>query len=132
MSPAPNPPAWSPGAWPSAGAAQMQAQLDGRWPTLGGTGTLRIQGLKVADAALQDGEAQLRFTPGDDPTIELTAALKSLSHAEQRPDELQARVQGSLRAHRVSLQATSPVRPPAWTENLLGSTPTGTRLKDRA
>jgi translocation and assembly module TamB len=121
-------PALPPTAWPSAGAAQLQAQLDGRWPALGGSGSLNIQGLKIADAALQDGQAQLRFVPGDDPSVELTAALKSLQHGEQRLDELQARVQGSLRAHRLSVMATSPVRPPAWSENLLGSTQGGTRL----
>jgi len=121
-------PALPPTAWPSAGSAQLQAQLEARWPALGGSGSLRIQGLRIADAALQDGQAQMRFVPGDDPTIELTAAMNSLSQGGLRLDELQARVQGSLRAHRLSVQATSPVRPPAWTENLLGSTQGGTRL----
>jgi translocation and assembly module TamB len=121
-------PALPPTAWPSAGAAQLQALLEGRWPALGGNGTLHTQGLRIADTVLQDGQAQLRFTPGDDPTIELTAALKSLSQGEQRLDELQARVQGSLRAHRLSVLGTSPVRPPAWSENLLGATAGGTRL----
>jgi translocation and assembly module TamB len=121
-------PALPANAWPSAGAAQLQARLEGRWPALAGHGTLRTQGLRVADAALQDGQAQWRFGTGDDPAIELTAALRSLSQGSQRLDEVQARVQGSLRAHRLSLLATSPVRPPAWTENLLGVTAGGTRL----
>jgi translocation and assembly module TamB len=114
-------------AWPSAGAAQLQAQVDGRWPALSGSASLRTQGLRIGDVALQESQTQVRVAPGPDPAIELTAALKSLSRGEQRLDELQARVQGRLREHHLSVLATSPVRPPAWTENLLGSTQGGTR-----
>ncbi|MCW5658241.1 MAG: translocation/assembly module TamB domain-containing protein [Burkholderiaceae bacterium] len=121
-------PALPPAVWPVAGAAQLQGVIEGRWPALGGRAMLRTQGLQIAEAVLQDGQAEARFTPGADPSIELTAALQSLSQGEQRLDELQARVSGSLRAHQLSLSATSPVRPPAWTENLLGSTAGGTRL----
>jgi translocation and assembly module TamB len=122
---------WSgapPEHWPSTGALQAQAELDGRWPALGGSGSVRASALRAADAALQDGQVQWRLGRGADPTIELTAALKTLSHGEQRLDELQARVQGTVREHRLSLLATSPLRPPTWTENLLGATTGGTRL----
>ncbi|HEX6720185.1 MAG TPA: translocation/assembly module TamB domain-containing protein, partial [Burkholderiaceae bacterium] len=120
--------------WPQAGNVQLQAQLDGRWPALGGNGTLQTNGVRAPDFALQDGRLTWRFAPGDDPTFDVALTLKALSRGEQRIDELQARVDGSLRAHRLSLRADSPLRPPAWTDNLLGSTQGGTRalLEGRA
>jgi translocation and assembly module TamB len=116
-----------PARWPQAGDAQLQGQFDGRWPALGGNGALQTRGVRTPDFALQDGRLTWRFAPGDDPTFDVALTLKALARGEQRVDELQARVDGSLRAHRFSLRADSPLRPPAWTDNLLGSTQGGTR-----
>ena len=123
-----------PARWPQAGSAQLQGQFDGRWPTLGGNGTVSTSGVRTPDFALQDGRLSWRFAPGDDPTFDVGLTLKALSRGEQRLDELQARVDGSVRAHRLSLRADSPLRPPAWTENLLGTTQGGARavLEGRA
>ena len=120
--------------WPQAGGAQLQGQLDGRWPALGGNGSLQTSGMRTPDFALHDGRLSWRFAPGDDPTFDVALTLKALSRGEQRLDELQARVDGSVRAHRISLRADSPLRPPTWTENLLGTTQGGARalLEGRA
>ncbi len=115
--------------WPQAGAAQLQGQLEGRWPALGGNGTLQTTGVRSPDFSLQDGRLGWRFAAGDDPTFDVDLTLKALSRGEQRLDELQARVEGSLREHRISLRADSPVRPPAWSENLLGTTEGGSRAE---
>lgn len=118
----------APSRWPQAGNAQLQAQFEGRWPALGGSGSLQAAGVRTADFALQDGHASWRFTPGDDPRFDAALTLSALRQGEQRLDGLQARVEGSLREHRLSLRTDSPVRPPAWTESLLGSTAGGSRL----
>ncbi|HET9207999.1 MAG TPA: translocation/assembly module TamB domain-containing protein, partial [Burkholderiaceae bacterium] len=115
--------------WPQAGGAQLQGQLEGRWPALSGSGTLQSTAVRTPDFALQDGRLVWRFGAGDDPTFDVALTLKALSRGEQRLDELQARVEGSLREHRLSLRADSPVRPPAWSENLLGTTEGGSRAE---
>jgi len=121
------PPA-SANAWPRSGALTLQAQLDGRWPQLGGgSGTLQIRGARANELALDDAQARWRFGAGDDAPLELALAVKGLQHGMQQLDELQLRVDGSPRAHRISARAETPARPPAWSENLVGSASTGTR-----
>ena len=52
---------------------------------------------------------------------------KGCNRARSAPTTLQARVDGTLRAHRISAHIETPARPPAWSENLVGTTGTGTR-----
>jgi translocation and assembly module TamB len=119
-------------SWPRAGALTLQAQLDGRWPQLqGGSGSLQAIGVNAGELALEDVQARWQFGADDDAAIELTLAVKGVQQGVQqgvqRIDELQAKVDGTLRAHRIAAHAETPARPPAWIEGLVGSSGSGTR-----
>ena len=121
-------PATGAASWPRSGAMTLQAQLDGRWPELrGGSGSLQVNGLRAGEFGLSDGMARWRFGGDVDAPIELTLDAKGLEQGAQRADEIQARVDGTLRAHRISAHIETPARPPAWSENLLGTAGSGTR-----
>ncbi|HET7524566.1 MAG TPA: translocation/assembly module TamB domain-containing protein, partial [Burkholderiaceae bacterium] len=116
-------------AWPQAGAAALQAKLDGRWPRLhGGSGTAQLNGVRVGELVVDDAQARWLFGGNDETPLELSARAKGVQQGAQRVDDLQAEVTGSLRSHRIRARAETPARPPAWSENLVGaSTSTGTR-----
>jgi len=113
--------------WPSTGQLSAQARLDGRWPELrGGSGTLKADGVKAGDVALAEARGRWQFGGSGDAPLELALDAKGVQQGAQRIDQLQARVDGTLRAHRLGLRIDTPARPPAWSENLVGSTSTGT------
>ncbi len=121
-------PSWPAASWPRAGALTLKAQLDGRWPQWrSGSGSLQANGVRAGEFTLTEGLARWQFGGSDDAPIELTLDAKGLQQGAQRADALQARVDGTLRAHRISAHIETPARPPAWSENLVGSTSTGTR-----
>jgi translocation and assembly module TamB len=115
-------------SWPRSGALTLQTQLDGRWPRLrGGSGSLQATDLRAGELGLAEGRARWQFGGGEDAPIEITLNAKGLQQGAQRVDDLQARIDGTLRAHRITAQLEPPARPPAWSENLAGATGTGTR-----
>ncbi len=118
--------------WPSAGSVQVEAQADGRWPALRSQGKLEINKFASADATLQQATLDWRAGTGLDDALALQLDARGLAQGAQRIDLLQAKLSGSQRAHQLALTAESPVRPPAWAENLIGPTGTGTRLNAEA
>lgn len=104
-------------AWvPRAGQVDGEAALQGRWPALRTAGRLDVRGLQAGDARLQRLAAQWQAAADADAPLALTLDAEGLASGEQRIDRVGARVDGSLRSHRFTLDAASPVRPPAWTD----------------
>ncbi|HEU5295197.1 MAG TPA: hypothetical protein VFU71_10435, partial [Burkholderiaceae bacterium] len=96
-------------AWPRAGTLTLQAQLDGRWPQpRGGSGSLQAAGVRAGEFALDDAQTRWRFGGNADAPIELTLGAKGMQHGAQRVDELQAKVDGTLREHRIAMFAETP------------------------
>ena len=62
--------------WPQAGAAQLQGQLEGRWPALGGNGTLQSTGVRIRRLHAAGRPARLAFRRGRRPDV------RCRSHAE--------------------------------------------------
>lgn len=121
-------PALATSQWPRSGGLTLQALLDGRWPHWrGGSGSLQANGVRAGELGLAEGQARWQFGGSDDAPIELALNAKGLQQGAHRIDDLQARVDGTLRAHRITAQLETPARPPAWSENLVGSTGSGTR-----
>ena len=113
---------------PSAGAVQAEASGDGAWPSLHTRGQLRARGLRSRDAAL--AEADLRWERGDgaDPRLLLKLNARGLSHGAASLQRIEAELDGTLSQHQLRVNADTALRPPAWTESLLGPAGTGSRL----
>ncbi|MCG3188130.1 MAG: hypothetical protein LKCHEGNO_00022 [Burkholderiaceae bacterium] len=113
--------------WPRAGHLTLQAQLDGRWPQpRRGSGVLQAGGVLAGDDALAEGRARWSFGGSADAPLELMLDAKGLQRGAQRVDELHARVDGTLRSHRIDASVQTPARPPAWIESLFGNSGNGT------
>ena len=120
-------------AWPQAGRAQATLTTEGRWPALQTQGNARLDALTTADWQLQTARLswQLAARPGDrnDAPLQLQIDAQGLRGAGQQIDTLALSVAGTLAEHRIRLQADSPLRPPGWTENLLGPAGSGTQVQ---
>jgi translocation and assembly module TamB len=113
---------------PSAGAVRAEASGDGPWPTLRTRGQLLARGLRSRDAAL--AEADLRWDRGDgaDPKLLLRLNARGLQHSAASLERVEAELDGTLSQHQLRFSADTPLRPPAWTESLLGPAGTGSRV----
>ena len=106
---------------PSAGTLQASATANGRWPALRSEGRLQLGALRTPQLQLEQGSVQWSFNgTALDAPLTLDADLTGVAQAERRLDRLQARLEGSLRNHRLTLNAASALRPPAWTDALAG------------
>jgi translocation and assembly module TamB len=87
-----------------------------------------VQGWRSPRASLARLEA--RWRSGDDAQAPLALDLdaRQLVVDQQRIDLAEAKLAGSLARHSVQLNLSSPLKPPAWTENLLGPAGSGSRL----
>ena len=113
---------------PSAGSLQAEASGEGPWPSLHTRGQLRARGLRARDAAL--AEADLRWERGDgaDPRLLLKLNARGLSQGAASIDRIEADLDGTVSQHQLRLNADTALRPPAWTESVLGPAGTGSRL----
>lgn len=120
-------------AWPQAGRAQATLTTEGRWPALQTQGSAQLDALATADWQLQTARLswQLAAQPGprSDAPLQLQLDAQGLRGAGQQIDTLALSLAGTLAEHRIRLQADSPLRPPGWTENLLGPAGTGSQLQ---
>jgi translocation and assembly module TamB len=109
-------------AWePKGGSAAVQAQAQGRWPSLASSGELRLSDLKAGTLSLAKAQAHWRFGGGPDAPLELKADLDKLQQGAQKAERIHADLGGTLRSHRLLLQADTAARPPAWADSLLGN-----------
>lgn len=121
---------------PRAGTLQARVRVNGRWPALATEGELQAGGL--ASEALKAGRVQARWSLAGpraaDAPLSLDVDATALALGVQRLDRLQAQGEGTWRAHRLQVQASSPLRPPAWTDALIGGSGAqpGTTLQVRA
>ncbi len=120
-------------AWaPRRGSLSAQASASGAWPALVTQGDAEMHDLQLGDVSLQRGDAHWRLGASSDAPLALTLQIDDLQRGKQRIDQLRASLDGTLRAHTLQLDASSPLRPPAWTEALLGASGTGSLLQLRA
>ena len=107
---------------PSAGTLQASATATGNWPALRSEGTLQIDALRAQQLQVAKGNARWAFNgTALDAPLALDLDLSGVAQGERRLDRLQLNLAGSLREHTLAVEATSPLRPPAWTETLAGA-----------
>ncbi len=102
---------------PRSGSLHAQASTSGAWPALRTEG--RMSAARIDGGSWRLGAADARWTasPSDaNAPLVLSLQATDLARGEQRFDRVQADIDGSLRAHRMALLVTSPLRPPAWTD----------------
>jgi translocation and assembly module TamB len=121
---------------PRSGSLQADASAIGAWPTPRTEG--RVQAERIDGGTWRLGSAQARWTatPSDaNAPLSLVLEAAALTRGEQRLDTVDAKLDGSLREHRIALLATSPLRPPAWTDAAVSqgqAPPRGGRLSLQA
>ena len=120
-------------AWPAAGSLQASLQTQGRWPALQSQGTLQAEQLATRDLQLQTASLGWRQGDRSDAPLQVDLRAQGLRNGGQLlVDSLALGLSGTLAEHRIRLRADSPLRPPAWTENLLGPAGTGSLLVGEA
>ena len=111
-----------------AGRVDLQASVDGRWPELSTRGSATLAQLRVDDVRLAAANARWRLGSAPDAPLEVEAELRELSLRDAGEPtrtlaSAQLQLHGSLAEHRLTLDAASPARPPAWLDALRAETP---------
>jgi translocation and assembly module TamB len=120
------------GAQSLQGSLSGQASASGRWPALRTEGTLQALGLHWGDARAASATARWQAGSQADAPLSLQLEGEGLALGTPQVDHLQAALEGTWRSHRLTLDASSPLRPPGWAEPLLGGADTGSALRLRA
>ncbi len=102
------------------GTLTGQTQVDGRWPAARSSGTLQASALRAGAFNAKQLNAQWQAGPDRDAPLSLAIDGQQVAYGESSFDALRATVDGTLAAHRFDVQGTSALRPPAWTDTLLG------------
>lgn len=111
-------------AWiPRQGTAEAQVLVEGRWPRLRTSGTVKTRGLTVGELTVAEGSARWQVATGKDQPVDVQVDVQDAAWAAQRVKMLRASVQGSSQSHRLQLEAAAPVHTPAWLERALGLKP---------
>jgi translocation and assembly module TamB len=107
------------------GAATGLLQVNGRWPAMRTSGNLRGSALRAGPFGAEQLNAQWQAGPDRDAPLSLMLDGQRVARGEASFDTLKANIDGTLAAHRVDLNGSSAIRPPAWTDTLLGASPQG-------
>jgi translocation and assembly module TamB len=105
------------------GAVNGQAQIDGRWPALRSNGSLRADGVRATAFHAATLTAQWQAGADREAPLKLELDGQDVAYGAVALDTLRARLDGSLTAHRVEIDGSSALRPPAWTDAMLGAAP---------
>jgi translocation and assembly module TamB len=104
------------------GTLTGQAQASGRWPALRSNGSLRGSALRAGPWSAQRLGATWQAGPDRDAPLALTLEGERLAEEGTLTlESLRGTVEGSLAAHKIALDGLTPLRPPAWTDTLLGA-----------
>lgn len=106
-----------------AGTLNAKAHVSGRWPALATQGRLDANALRAGPFALQSAQASWTLGSSADAKVEATATLAQASLMQGGApgpslETLQLQLNGTGRAHTLSMRAESKARPPAWAESL--------------
>lgn len=113
---------------PLGGQLSGSVQAEGRWPALALDTQVRASALQAAGLRAARLQLQARIGSSAQSALLVQVDGEQLAFGTLRADTLQARAEGSLAEHRLQFDLQSPVRPPAWADDLLGGKPGGSRL----
>jgi translocation and assembly module TamB len=101
-----------------SGSVKARVDGSGRWPGLSTRGEAQADVLRAGALRLQRGNARWQAGTAMDAPVDADLDLAGLAFGAARIDAARLHAQGSGRAHRLELNASSNARPPAWTEAL--------------
>ena len=101
-----------------AGTLNARIEASGRWPALATRGEARAAGLRAGTLQLRSGTARWQAGTALDAPVDAEAELAGLALGPARIESARLRAQGSGRAHRLELNASSNARPPGWADAL--------------
>ncbi len=111
------------------GQLQAQARLDGRWPSVATQGRFEAGGpLQLGALLIKRAEARWTLGSTDDAPLDAQLELSQLSQGPRSAEQVKLQLQGTPRAHTLTLQGESTALPPAWVEAVQNA-PAGTRSK---
>lgn len=118
---------------PSAGRAQAQGELRGRWPMLQGEGNASVQALRAGPLQVGEGELQFRAGSRAEEPLSLRVTAGGLRWATLEVPTLDAELSGTLAEHRLRFETALPLVPPEALSRSLALAPQrGTRIVARA
>jgi len=102
------------------GSVSGNTHVAGRWPALTSTGQLDASALRLGSLSVQAAHARWRAGSTANAAVEAELTLLKAASGPNAPSVESARLQlqGTGRAHTLSLRAESKALPPAWTEAL--------------
>jgi translocation and assembly module TamB len=115
-----------------AGRVDAQASVDGRWPALVTSGSAKLAEARFGELQLAAGRARWHLGSTPQAPLELTADVRELRQSgagepQRTLARAQLHVEGTLAAHRLTLDAASPAQPPAWLDVLSAEAPPASR-----
>ncbi len=108
------------------GTLTAELRTRGRWPSISSTGKAQATDLQAGSLAMKNGSARWQAGTSLDAPVDAEFDLAGLVLGAARFENAKLRAQGSGRAHRLELSASSNARPPGWTE-ALPAAPAGTQ-----
>lgn len=117
-------------AWtPKAGKLQAEALAEGRGAGMTLQLKSQVDGLMTPTLNLAHADLEARGARSLDAPLSAVLKARGLAQGDQRVDQLSLELGGSVRSHQLKLLAESPLRPPAWFEQVLGArTGSGSRI----
>ena len=118
---------------PTAGRLTLQAQLQGHGASLRLHGEAQASELRSPTLTLGAATARWRFGQTPDAPLELQASGERLTIGALRIDRLRLEGNGTTGAHHLLAEADTSLKPPVWTDALIGSAGgTGSQLRLQA
>lgn len=118
---------------PREGRLSSRFTAEGRWPDMRSQGEATLQQMRLGELSVGQGRLDWRFDTGSNQPVDAHLDARQLRWDRQSLDSVVLDLQGTLRQHAVKIDAVLPLRPPEWTEALLGlRTGNGTRARLRA
>ena len=109
-----------------------EIEIKGRWPDAALSGRLEADSLQLGRWRAGRLALRAQASAALQAPVLLQVDGERLSMDDRPIDALQARIEGTLAQHRISLDLHSPLRPPAWAGLMAVSSPQGSRMQLRA
>jgi translocation and assembly module TamB len=98
------------------GTIHAKTRVEGRWPELTSEGEIHGAALRYGALGVRRAEGSWRFGSAAEAPMDGTLSLDGVALSGRDVEHVQARVEGTARAHRAQLRVESQALPPAWTE----------------